>query len=167
MVSWKCGPEVKQGLGVGVGFRIAFDIANFEGDIKLFLCVAYWMYLIHIQLGFLGLRDNSRKESMNLIGSLMCPCCCCYWRTASETSALDGVVQPKRLCLAAYPISAARKACGLVKMWPRGETRTRCRSGIQNRIRHSQFWGWHKVVPVCGVLNVSNSYSTGIPWSKR
>ena len=25
----------------------------------------------------------------------MCPCCCCYWRTASETSALDGVVRPK------------------------------------------------------------------------
>ena len=39
----------------------------------------------------------------------MCPCCCCYWRTACETSALDGVVQPKRVCLAAYPISAARK----------------------------------------------------------
>ena len=24
-----------------------------------------------------------------------------------------------------------------------------------------------KVVPVCGVLNSSNSYSTGNPWSKR
>ena len=30
-----------------------------------------------------------------------------------------------------------------------------------------QFWGWRKVVPVCGVLNLSNSYSTGNPWSKR
>ena len=30
-------------------------------------------------------------------------------KTASETSALDGVVQPKRVCLAAYPISAARE----------------------------------------------------------
>ena len=39
----------------------------------------------------------------------MCPWCCCYWRAASETSALGGVVQPKRLFLAAYPISAARK----------------------------------------------------------
>ena len=38
----------------------------------------------------------------------MCACCC-YWRMASGTSALDGVVQLKRLCLAAYPISAARK----------------------------------------------------------
>ena len=39
----------------------------------------------------------------------MCPCCCCYLRAASETSALGGVVQLKRLCLAAYPISAARE----------------------------------------------------------
>ena len=39
----------------------------------------------------------------------MCPCCCCYSRAASETSALGGVVQLKRVCLAAYPISAARK----------------------------------------------------------
>ena len=36
-----------------------------------------------------------------------------------------------------------------------------------HRSRHSQFWGWRKVVPVCGVLNLSNSYSTGNPWSKR
>ena len=39
----------------------------------------------------------------------MCPCWCCYWRTANGTSALDGVVQPKRLCLAPYPISVAGK----------------------------------------------------------
>ena len=39
----------------------------------------------------------------------MCPCYCRYWRAASETSALGGVVQPKRRCLAAYPVSAARK----------------------------------------------------------
>ena len=53
------------------------------------------------------------------------------------------------------------------KMLPRGEGVARCRSGIRHRHRHSQFWGWNKVVPVCGVLNLSNSYSTGIPWSKR
>ena len=28
-------------------------------------------------------------------------------------------------------------------------------------------FGVDKVVPVCSVLNVSNSYSTGIPWSKE
>ena len=31
----------------------------------------------------------------------------------------------------------------------------------------ANFGGWRKVVPVCGVLNSSNSYSTGNPWSKR
>ena len=59
------------------------------------------------------------------------------------------------------------EACGLQKMWPRGEIKARCRSRIRHRNRHSQFCGWNKVVPVCGVLNLSNSYSTGIPWSKR
>ena len=39
-VSRKCGPEVKS-LGVGAKFCIAVDIANFGGDVKLFLCVAY------------------------------------------------------------------------------------------------------------------------------
>ena len=40
----------------------------------------------------------------------MCPCyCCCYLRAPSETSELGGVVLLKRMCLAAYPISAARK----------------------------------------------------------
>ena len=33
-------------------------------------------------------------------------------------------------------------------MLPRGEVVTRCRSGIKHRSRHSQFWGWRKVVPV-------------------
>ena len=28
------------------------------------------------------------------------------------------------------------EACGLVKMWPRGETRARCRSRIRHCIRH-------------------------------
>ena len=55
----------------------------------------------------------------------------------------------------------------LQKMLPRGEVVARCRSGIRHRNWHSQFWGWNKVVPVCDVLNLSNSYSTGIPWSKR
>ena len=59
------------------------------------------------------------------------------------------------------------EACGLVKMWPRGEIRARCWSGIRHCKWRSQFWGWNKVVPVCGVLNLSNSYSTGIPWSKK
>ena len=54
----------------------------------------------------------------------------------------------------------------LLKMLPRDEV-ARCRSGILHRCRHSQIWGWRKVVPVCGVLNLSNSYSTGNPWSKR
>ena len=40
----------------------------------------------------------------------MCPCCCCcYIRATSEMSALGGVVQLKRMCLAAYPIFAARE----------------------------------------------------------
>ena len=54
----------------------------------------------------------------------------------------------------------------LQKMLPRGEVARR-QSGIRHRSRHSQFWGWRKVVPVCGVLNLSNSYSTRKPWSKR
>ena len=54
-VSRKCCPEVKS-LGVGVEFCIAVDIDNFGGDVKLFLCVAYWNHLIHIQLGTLGLK---------------------------------------------------------------------------------------------------------------
>ena len=58
------------------------------------------------------------------------------------------------------------EACVLLKMWPRGEVVARCRSGIRHRNRHSQSLGWNKVVPVCGVLNLSNSYSTGIPSSK-
>ena len=61
----QCCPEMKWELGAGSGIRHCIDIANFGGDIKLFLCVAYWMYLIHIQLGFLGLRENRRKESIN------------------------------------------------------------------------------------------------------
>ena len=40
-VSKKCCPEVKSSLGAGVELDIAIDIANFGGEIKLFLCVAY------------------------------------------------------------------------------------------------------------------------------
>ena len=58
-----------------------------------------------------------------------------------------------------------KRVC-LQKMLPRVEVVTRCRSGITHRNRHSQFWGWRKVVPVCSVLNVFNPYSTGIPRSK-
>ena len=39
-VSRKCCPEVKS-LGVGAEYCIAVDIANFGGDVKLFLCVVY------------------------------------------------------------------------------------------------------------------------------
>ena len=39
-VSRKYCPEVKS-LGVGAQFCIAVDIANFGGDVKSFLCVAY------------------------------------------------------------------------------------------------------------------------------
>ena len=59
-----------------------------------------------------------------------------------------------------------RRALSPLK-WPRGEMRARCRDRNWASHRHSQFWGWHKVVPGRGVLIVSNSYSTGIPWSKR
>ena len=41
-------------------FCIAVDIANFAGDLKLFLCVAYWIHLIHIQLRTLGLRESTQ-----------------------------------------------------------------------------------------------------------
>ena len=54
----------------------------------------------------------------------------------------------------------------LQKMLPCEEV-ARYRGGILHHSRHSQFWGWRKVAPVCGVLNFSNSYSTGNPWSKR
>ena len=36
------------------------------------------------------------------------------------------------------------------------------RAGLRSD-RHSQFLGWHEVVPVEGMLNVSNLCSTGIP----
>ena len=67
----------------------------------------------------------------------MCPCCCCYWRTAGETSALAGVVQPKRLGLAAYPISATRK-----------------RSSGLNRIGHPDW------VKLCVELNCAPNQNT-------
>ena len=31
------------------------------------------------------------------------------------------------------------EVCGLVNMWPRGETRVRCRSGIRHRIDRANF----------------------------
>ena len=48
--------------GAGAELDIAIDITNFGGDIKLFLCVAYWIYLIHIQLGSLGLREIDARD---------------------------------------------------------------------------------------------------------
>ena len=67
----------------------------------------------------------------------MCPCCCCYWRAASETSALGGVVQLKRMCLAAYLISAARE-----------------RGSGMNRIGHPDW------VKLCVVLNWAPNQDT-------
>ena len=67
----------------------------------------------------------------------MCPCCCCYWRAASKTSALGGIVQLKRLGLAAYPISAARER----------------RSGM-NRIGHPDW------VKLCVELNCAPNQNT-------
>ena len=52
----------------------------------------------------------------------------------------------------------------LQKMLSRDEV-AGCRSGILRR--HSQSWWGLKVVPVSGILNSSNSYSTGNPWSIR
>ena len=79
---------------------------------------------------------------------------CCLWREMLKSPWVcgSGCFREKHECLK--------------KMLPRGEV-TRCRSGIRHRSRHSQFWGWRKVVPVYGVLNVSDPYSTGNPWSKR
>ena len=37
--------------------RVAIDIAKVRGEMKVFLCVADYMHLIHVQLGNLGLRE--------------------------------------------------------------------------------------------------------------
>ena len=42
--------------------KAAHRHSQFWGDIKLFLCVENWMYLIHIQLGFLGLKDIDARN---------------------------------------------------------------------------------------------------------
>ena len=52
----KCCPGMKW-LTVGALFCIAIDIAKVEGDLELFLCEADWIYLIHIQLGTLSLKE--------------------------------------------------------------------------------------------------------------
>ena len=96
-VSRKCCP-VKKSLGVRAEYCIAVDIANFGGDVKLFLCMAYWIHLIHIPLGTLGLREiDARGPYIRLLLSLCRCCCCCYWRANSEMSALNEVVLPKRV----------------------------------------------------------------------
>ena len=61
-----------------------------------------------------------------------------------------------------------REKCGcLQKMLPRGEVVARCRSGIRHRDQHRNNFTSPPKLAMCGVLNLSNSYSTGIPWSKR
>ena len=52
------------------------------------------------------------------------------------------------------------------RMLPRDEV-AECLSGNLHRSQHSQSWRCLKVVPVCGVLNSSNSYLTGNPWTMR
>ena len=53
---------MKLSLGAGAELDIAINIANLGGEIKLFLCVAYWIHLIHIQLGSLGLREIDASD---------------------------------------------------------------------------------------------------------
>ena len=36
--------------------RVAVDVAKVRGDMKVFLCVADYMHLIHVQMGTLSLR---------------------------------------------------------------------------------------------------------------
>ena len=91
--------------------------SQFWGDIKLCLCEACWMHLIYIQLGFLARNPWIRwvPSCVHAAAILELQWDVCtgrrclakkhrYWRTASATSALVGILLPKRLGLAAYPI---------------------------------------------------------------
>ena len=60
-VSRKCCPG-KKWLDVWAEFCITVDIVKVEGNLKLFLCVAYWIHLIHIQLGTLGLWEVHKLD---------------------------------------------------------------------------------------------------------
>ena len=65
-------------------FCIAVDIANFRGDVKLFLRVAYWIHLIHIQLGTLGLREiDARGPEIRLLPS--------WWYAAAAAAAAAAI----------------------------------------------------------------------------
>ena len=99
-VSRKCCPEVKS-LGVGAEFCIA---VNFGGDVKLFLCVAYWIYLIHIQLGTIGLREVHKFDSF--------PPCVDATAAIEEQTARRlhwTKLFSQRRCLTVSPICAAQK----------------------------------------------------------
>ena len=56
-----------------------------------------------------------------------------------------------------------RRVCVSPLMWARGEMVASVSRAELRSNRHSQFLGWHEVVPVEGMLNVSNLCSTGIP----
>ena len=57
-------------------------------------------------------------------------------------------------------VNVSRKCCPEVK--PLG-----VRAAFCIAVDIVNFRGWRKVVPVCGVLNSANSFSTGNTWSKR
>ena len=91
------------------GIRHRSRHSQFWGWRKVVPVVAYWMYLIHIQLGTLGLRKIA-KVSMNETASLMvkCCCCCCYWRSDSRCLHWTKLFS-QRECLTVFPICAAQK----------------------------------------------------------
>ena len=51
-------------------------------------------------------------------------------------------------------------------MWTRSEIWASVSRAEFRSDRHCHFLGWHEAVPVEGMLNASNSYSTGIPCKK-
>ena len=59
------GPEVKWEQGAESGNKASHRHSHFWGWHKVVSVVAYWMYLIHIQLGFLGLKVIRYKASIN------------------------------------------------------------------------------------------------------
>ena len=121
------------------GIRHRIDIANFGGDIKLFLCVAYWMYLTHIQLGSLGLRRIDKGSNELYSFSLMVPCCCCYWSTDDRR-----LYRTKSFCKKAV-FGSFPNFCSL-------ESRSRL-----NRISHPDW------VKLCVDLNYAPNQNTKFP----
>ena len=77
-VGRKCCPGMKW-LDFWAEFCVTVDIAKVQGD--LFLCVAYWIHLTHIQLGTIGLsmRIDSRGPQIRWLSS-------CRYAAANEES---------------------------------------------------------------------------------